>query len=393
MAQDPVVAYDGGEAGLACDAPGRGRARQPEQRARSPVPGLPRPQPRDALAAAGAPADAKFYDYRFSFNGFAADLTPAQAAAPRAAAERRGGQRRRATPADDRQHPGRARAHRPERVLGDRRRRARTSSSASSTRASGPSTRASPTRPTSPTDPGSSGDRHRVYGPPPADWHGICQPGEQWSRNSCNNKLIGARWFVEGLPARRRSGRLRVGPRPRRPRHPHRVDGGRQRGRRPEHLRPRPRRRHDLRHGAPGAHRRLQGLLRRGRLRRQRPRRGDRHRRRRRRRRRSTTRSAPTRRRSLSPDAVAFLFAADAGVFVAASAGNAGPGAGTVGSPADGAVGHRRSVRARTAVSSRTPSRSATASSYVGGSVTHGVGPAPLVDGGDDCPTGSTRPR
>ncbi len=36
----------------------------------------------------------------------------------------------------------------------------------------------------------------------------------------------------------------------------------------------------------------------------------------------------------LSPDAVAFLFAADAGVFVATSAGNAGPGAATVGSPA-----------------------------------------------------------
>lgn len=37
---------------------------------------------------------------------------------------------------------------------------------------------------------------------------------------------------------------------------------------------------------------------------------------------------------TLSPDAIAFLFANDAGVLVAASAGNAGPGFGTVGSPA-----------------------------------------------------------
>jgi subtilisin family serine protease len=36
----------------------------------------------------------------------------------------------------------------------------------------------------------------------------------------------------------------------------------------------------------------------------------------------------------LGPDDIAFLFAADAGVFVATSAGNAGPGASTVGSPA-----------------------------------------------------------
>ena len=36
-----------------------------------------------------------------------------------------------------------------------------------------------------------------------------------------------------------------------------------------------------------------------------------------------------------SGDAIAFLFAADAGVWVATSAGNSGPGAGTIGGPAD----------------------------------------------------------
>ncbi len=52
----------------------------------------------------------------------------------------------------------------------------------------------------------------------------------------------------------------------------------------------------------------------------------------------STTRSAATPRPSSAPDEIAFLGASDAGVFVANSAGNAGPGVGTVGSPGLGAV-------------------------------------------------------
>lgn len=33
----------------------------------------------------------------------------------------------------------------------------------------------------------------------PDDYNGICQPGEDWSRDTCNAKLVGARWFVEGF--------------------------------------------------------------------------------------------------------------------------------------------------------------------------------------------------
>lgn len=33
----------------------------------------------------------------------------------------------------------------------------------------------------------------------PENWNGICQEGEAWSADDCNNKLIGARWFVEGF--------------------------------------------------------------------------------------------------------------------------------------------------------------------------------------------------
>jgi hypothetical protein len=37
-----------------------------------------------------------------------------------------------------------------------------------------------------------------AYGPPPATWRGTCQEGEAFPATSCNNKLIGARFFVDG---------------------------------------------------------------------------------------------------------------------------------------------------------------------------------------------------
>jgi len=46
--------------------------------------------------------------------------------------------------------------------------------------------------------PGKSGKRTLAYGPPPADWYGSCQSGELWSQDDCNNKLIGARYFLDG---------------------------------------------------------------------------------------------------------------------------------------------------------------------------------------------------
>ncbi len=45
----------------------------------------------------------------------------------------------------------------------------------------------------------------RVYGPPPVHWNGICQEGEAWAADDCNNKLIGARYYVDGFLAGRGS--------------------------------------------------------------------------------------------------------------------------------------------------------------------------------------------
>lgn len=85
---------------------------------------------------------------------------------------------------------------------------------------------------------------------------------------------------------------------------------------------------------------------------------------------------------AIGPDDVAFLFAADAGVFVATSNGNSGPGAATTGSPA--------SVPWLTSVGASTQDRTfqGSASSpdgweFFGASVTSGTDVLPLVDAED----------
>jgi subtilisin family serine protease len=41
----------------------------------------------------------------------------------------------------------------------------------------------------------------QVYGPPPAKWHGSCTPGQGFTAAMCNNKLIGAQFFNAGFLA------------------------------------------------------------------------------------------------------------------------------------------------------------------------------------------------
>ncbi|CAO2038010.1 unnamed protein product [Urochloa humidicola] len=39
------------------------------------------------------------------------------------------------------------------------------------------------------------------YGPVPARWKGVCQPGEAFNATNCNRKIIGARWYTGSLDA------------------------------------------------------------------------------------------------------------------------------------------------------------------------------------------------
>lgn len=98
---------------------------------------------------------------------------------------------------------------------------------------------------------------------------------------------------------------------------------------------------------------------------------------------------------AVTADEIAFLFAADAGVFVATSAGNSGPGAATIRNPAKvpwvttvGANTQRRFFQATVELGN--------GSQYTGASITAGVDWAPLVDaanaGGDLCVPGTLNP-
>ena len=79
----------------------------------------------------------------------------------------------------------------------------------------------------------------------------------------------------------------------------------------------------------------------------------------------------------LDPVQVAFLFAADAGVFVAASAGNSGPTAGTVAHPGPWLTTVAAGTHNRGGEGSVTLGNGAT---YYGASLATAVGPAPIID-------------
>ena len=94
---------------------------------------------------------------------------------------------------------------------------------------------------------------------------------------------------------------------------------------------------------------------------------------------------------TVSPDAIAFLFAADAGVFTAVSAGNSGPSAATIGGPADvpwvtgvGATTHPTFYQGFVKL--------ANGRSYLGGSVTKGTRQLPMVDAANAGLPGATNP-
>ena len=78
----------------------------------------------------------------------------------------------------------------------------------------------------------------------------------------------------------------------------------------------------------------------------------------------------------LSPEQVSFLFAADAGVFVSAAAGNTGPGAGTVTNPGPWITTAAAGTHNRNGIGSVTLGNNAT---FNGASLAAAVGPAPFI--------------
>jgi len=193
MSEDPVVAYKGGINGLQATKPNRGQKIDPN----SPkvVEYVAYLDSRHDEALFGAGGGRKLYDYRYSFNGFAAELSEEQAAKMAAA-------------------PGVLSVSRDELVQAD------TSSTPTFLGLDAPGGlwdqlggfgSAGDGIIIGVVDSGiwpeslSFSDRTGVNGNATKDgkldyhqipgWHGKCTPGEAFNASMCNQKLIGAQWF------------------------------------------------------------------------------------------------------------------------------------------------------------------------------------------------------
>ena len=192
MADLPVVSYEGGIAGLAATKPARGQKIDPNAGDVSAYAGYLDSQHNRAVGAVGG---RKVYDYRYSINGFAAELSEAQAAAMASVA-------------------GVLTVTKDEEVIGD------TSSTPAFLGISDPGGlwdqlggvgRAGEDIIIGVIDSGvwpeslSFSDRTGANGNASQDgklsyqqipgWHGKCTPGEAFPASKCNQKLIGAQRF------------------------------------------------------------------------------------------------------------------------------------------------------------------------------------------------------
>jgi subtilisin family serine protease len=184
FADDPAASYDGYETGFAATRPHPGRKLNPDSPAVKNWQAHLVAKHDAALAKVGA---TKLYDYTIANNGVAADLTAAQAAAlaKQAGVLALAKDRVEHPETTDSPHflgldaPGGAWAQ-----LGGAR-----------NAGAGIVVGVIDTGiwPESTAFAGNTGI------PVPADWHGTCQAGELWSKNTCNDKLIGARYYYAGF--------------------------------------------------------------------------------------------------------------------------------------------------------------------------------------------------
>ncbi len=195
LADDPVTAYRGGLAGYAATKSARGRKIDPNSPSVVNYAGMLTGKHDQALAAAGA-AGKKAYSYVYVFNGFAAELSDAQAAKLATA-------------------PGVIS------VVKDQARALDTSSTPEFLGLSGTggfwATQKAkgegvvigivdggiwPEHPSVSDRTGGNGsgsqDGKLDYQQLPG-WHGKCTPGEQFNASNCNQKLIGARYYNAGF--------------------------------------------------------------------------------------------------------------------------------------------------------------------------------------------------
>lgn len=199
MTDDPVATYDGTTQGFKATRPAKGKKLNPNSAAVKKYQNHLLGKQNSTMQGAGIGLDKKLYNYSVVFNGFAARMTEAQANALKAATGVRAVVEdtkyrlqtvstpeflglRDAGGAWDSGHLGE------NVVIGilDSGIWPQNSSFSSQTDLSNPPGKGNKKK----------GD---AYGPPPASWTGACESGENFSQDSCNNKLIGARFYNSGF--------------------------------------------------------------------------------------------------------------------------------------------------------------------------------------------------
>jgi hypothetical protein len=192
MADDPVVAYKGGIKGYSATAPKKGQKIDPDNPNVQKYFGYLATKHDQALQKAGGAN--KLYDYGYAFNGFAAELTKAQAAKLKASAGVLSVEKDTFRKLDTTTTPD---------FLG------LTGGSGLWTKATGENVIIGivdggiwPEHPSFSDRTGSNGngkkDGKLDYQQIPG-WHGKCVPGEAFNASNCNQKLIGARYYNAGF--------------------------------------------------------------------------------------------------------------------------------------------------------------------------------------------------
>jgi subtilisin family serine protease len=190
LAEPPAADYEGGVAGLAATKPAAGRKLDPATPAvRQYVAYL---LGRQSAALASVGGGKRLYNYAYAFNGFAADLSPAAAAKLRSTSGVLS-------------------------VVKDEKRRLDTATTPSFLGLPsglwpqvGGRERAgegivvgiidSGLWPENPSFTDRDRKGRRVYAQlPDSSFHGACQPGQQWTGKTCNRKIVGARYFNAGF--------------------------------------------------------------------------------------------------------------------------------------------------------------------------------------------------
>jgi subtilisin family serine protease len=201
MEQAPAVAYTGGIKGLAATQPAAGKKINPSSAKVKAYVGFLKAKHNAVVAK--LPGAKKIYSYAYSFNGFAARLTGAQAAKLKTTAGVVSVTKDRLGKIDTSTTPTFLGLDAPGTGLWAQ--LGGVGNAGEDIIVGVVDTGIWPEHPSFSDQSdfvfrtGSSGKRLLSYDAPPATWHGTCQSGEQFSQDMCTNKLIGARYYLAGF--------------------------------------------------------------------------------------------------------------------------------------------------------------------------------------------------